>query len=737
MSNYGGGRAERDRLRHSPRNHNNPPSLKAPIISERQRRPQSNEQSFLNDKRLPEFLKRFALPFLKGKPNPEEQRAKEPRELPIASKKREIQQAIRDHDVILIVGPTGSGKTTLVPQFLEEMGLRSILLNPRRFATSEAAAFGAKLKGEELGHSVGYRHGLSAVASQDTTRMHTTEAFFHAQQIHHPAPQDVVIIRDEIHERTMHGALIDAHFRMRTARGEQINKRIFMSATPDIDNFRREFPNAPVIKVETRTFPVTELQQGLSVADDAMHYAKNEGPVIVFLPGKQRIKELTSELALTTPEDGIPPRVMPLHSDLPSELQQATLFSYPEGKIIASTNVAQTSLTIPDLKVVILSGKVRRLRINKEGIPTLTLEQISQAEARQMEGRVGRTSPGFVINYGAPISRLKPHAPHEITRVSLAGVALHLGSVGLHLADINRHLRHDERISDFQANLAYRELRHLRLWGSKSITEMGQKAAQLPCHQPRIAKFLVRARELSQNHHVDLLPLAVDVAAVCEARGIVYKDLQNLRHVAPVFGSDLLFQVNLFHKALATDPAQLAEGGVSASRVQKALSHRALLRRRIGIPADLEVPPLGAIEAKILTQALIESWADRAFQLKAVTDSGDYLYKPLAPEGDWVTVKRERTVSGGARIIIADRINVEHEDDYGRISTEHIAQFLTRVADEHIELLERVRPDEYAGHYERGISDALRPPGKQRKNEPRRDPRFMNPQHRNRGHRPQ
>ncbi len=719
-----------------PRNHNNPSSLNAPIFQERDRRPTPNSVDALNNSHFSNFLRRFGLPFLKSKPSPEKPTTVEPRELPIAAKKAEIQQAIQKHDVILIIGPTGSGKTTLVPQFLEEIGIRSIVLNPRRFATSEAAVFAANQKGEQLGMSVGYRHGLSSAASTDTTRLHTTEAFFYARQLHQPAAPDIVIIRDETHERTLYGALIDAHFRMRASRGEQINKRIYMSATPDIENFRREFPEAPVIQVETRTFPIVEKPRGNSISEDAMYYAKKEGPVIAFLPGKQRIKELTSELALTATEDGCPPRVFPLHSDLPHELQRAALASYPEGKIIASTNIAQTSVTIPDAKVSILSGEVRRVRVDKEGVQTLTIEKISQAEARQQAGRVGRTSPGILINHGDPIDKLKPHAPHEITRVSLAGVALHLGSVGLHLNDINRFLQHDERISDFQTKLAYRELRHLRLWGSKAITEIGLKAAQLPSHQPRLAKLVVRARELSQQHHIDLLPLAIDVAAVCEARGIVYKDLQNLRHVAPAFGSDLLFQVNLFHKALTTDPSQLAEGGISASRVQKVLTHRAVFRRRVGMAEDVPVPPIGALEAKILTQAIIEAWADRAFQLKTITDSGDYLYKPLAPEGNWVTIKKERTVAGGARLIVADRFNVEHKNDLGRITTEHIAQFVTRIGDENIDLLERVRPDEYAGHYERGISDALRPPGKQRKNEPRRDPRFFNPHHRNRGHRP-
>ena len=732
MGNYGGGRANRDKMRHQPRNHNNPPSLNLPLDSEPDRRPPGSRPNIGVDYNLTGLLKHFKLPFFHQatqKPTPAAKA-----ELPIAAKRDEIKKAIQEHQVVCIVAPTGSGKTTMVPQFLEELGLRTMILNPRRFATSEVASYGALQKNEDLGQSVGYRHGLGGASSPATTRMHATEAWFYGLQLHAPIPSDIIVIRDETHERTLHGALIDADFRMREARGEKVNKRIYMSATPDIENFRREFPNAPIIKVDVRTFPVTEKPRGVSMAEDAMRYATQEGPVIVFLPGKKRIKELTVELALTKTESNPPPRILPLHSDLPYEHQRATLLSYPESKIIPATNAAQTSITIPDLKTVVLSGKVRRIRLDKDGVETLTIEKISQAEFRQQSGRVGRTSPGVVINYGDPIEKLIPHASHEITRVSLAGVALRLGAVGLTLGKINSYLGHNERISDSHAELAYRELRHLRLWGSKGITDLGLKAAQLPT-QPRLAKLLVRARELSQKHQVDIVGLAIDVAAIVESRGIVYKELQNLRGIAPAHGSDLLFQVNLFHKALTTDPELLAESGISASRVERTLNNRLSIRRKMGIADDVTLPAIGVPEAKLLQQVIIEAWADRAFQLKGVCDAGHYVYKPLAPTGDWVTVKREHTIIGGARLIVATRFNIEHEDDHGRMSIEHQASFVTKISDDHLNLLERIRPDEFAGHYERGISDALRPPAKQKKFPIKRNPRSQHgQQNRDGGH---
>ena len=155
----------------------------------------------------------------------------------------------------------------------------------------------------------------------------------------------------------------------------------------------------------------------------------------------------------------------------------------------------------------------------------------------------------------------------------------------------------------------------------------------------------------------------------------------------------------------------------------------------MGISDGVTLPAIGAPEAKLLQQVIIESWADRAFQLKGVCDAGHYVYKPLAPKGDWVTVKREHTIIVGARLIVATRFNIEHEDDHGRMSIEHQASFVTKISDDHLNLLERIRPDEFAGHYERGISDALRPPAKQKKFPIKRNPRSQHgQQNRDGGH---
>ena len=153
MSNFGGGRANRDKMRHQSRNHNNPPSLKLPLLSELDRRPIGSRPHTGVDYNLTGLLKHFKLPFLHRTPQKPTPAPKT--ELPIAAKRDEIKKAIQEHDVVCIVAPTGSGKTTMVPQFLEELGLRTMILNPRRFATSEVASYGALQKNEDLGQSVG------------------------------------------------------------------------------------------------------------------------------------------------------------------------------------------------------------------------------------------------------------------------------------------------------------------------------------------------------------------------------------------------------------------------------------------------------------------------------------------------------------------------------------------------------------------------------------------------------
>lgn len=732
MSNHGGGRANRDKLRHQPRNHNNPPSLNAPLLNERRNLPSPKAPPSSN---FSGFLKHFSLPFFRR--SNEKPATQAPQGMPIDKHEAEIIKAIQTHDDVIIIGPMGCGKTSGTPRMVNKAGYPVVLINPRRLPASQSAEWEAKRRNEPVGHSVGFCHGLASATSPNANLIHMTEAFFFARQLHDPFPSNWVIISDEIHERTANSALIRADRERRRARGEQVNKMIHMTGTPDIEMLRRMYPKAPIIKIDVPRFPIDDRKPGDSLAEDAMDYASSEGPAIIFCYGKRPINDIASELILMDRKGQPSPKIIPLHSELSYDQQKLALNAYPEGKVVLSTNTGQTSLTIPDLKVVLISGKVRRLEIDNEGIPTLTLTAISRAEAEQQRGRVGRTSPGIAINHGPPLNKLDPHAPHEIKRISLSGYALRLGAVGMTLWDMCRYLSPDERPSESHIQLAYQELRHLRLWGSKDITSLGLKASQFPV-QPRIAKLLARSMEVSVKSGIDIVSHAIDIAAVIEARGITTKDLREMSHLAPCYGSEHIFQANLFKKALGADPSLLAETGISATRVARALDYQNVLRRsmrKIGVGHDSDTAIINELEAKLLLQVIVETWSDRAFQCKGQNQFGEYVYKPLFP-GNWATVKRLRTIVGGARLIVADRLNIQNEDNHGRIRTEHQLLGITRIDDDTLGILENTRPDDYAGFYKEGISDAFRREGKPRKQEQRRDPRYLNPQHRNRGRHP-
>ena len=733
MSNHGGGRANRDKMRHQPRNHSNPPSLNAPLFNEKRALPpQIKSQSSVN---ITGFLKNLTSPLFRRAPDIQKPQA--PKAMPIDKHEAEIIRAIQTHDDVIIIGPMGCGKTSGTPRMVNKAGFPVILINPRRLPASQSAEWEASRRNETVGESVGYCHGLASAVSPGSNLIHMTEAFFFAKQLHDPLPSHWVIISDEIHERTANSALIRADRERRRARGEQVNKMIHMTGTPDIEMLKRLYPKAPIIKVDVPRFQIDDRKPGESIAQDAMDYASSEGAAIVFCYGKRPINELASELILMDRKGRPAPKVIPLHSELSYDQQKLALDSYPEGKVVLSTNTGQTSLTIPDLKVAIISGKVRRLEIDQDGIPTLTLSEISRAEAEQQRGRVGRTSPGIAINHGRNFKALEPHAPHEIKRISLAGYALRLGTVGLTLWDMNRYLSVDERIPEAKMQLAYQELRHLRLWGSKDITSLGLKASQFPV-QPRIAKLLARAIEVSVKSGTDIVGHAIDIAAVIEARGITTKDLKEMSHLAPCYGSEHIFQANLFKKAHGVDASLLAETGISASRVARALDYQDILRRsmrKIGVGHEADTALITEPEAKLLLQVIVDTWSDRAFQFKGQNQFGEYVYKPLFP-GSWATVKRLRTIIGGARLIVADRLNIQNEDYQGRLRTEHQLLGLTRIDDDTLGILENARPDDYAGLYKEGISDAFRKESKHPTREKKRDRRFLNPQHRNRGRSP-
>jgi ATP-dependent helicase HrpB len=341
--------------------------------------------------------------------------------LPVFAIREALESAATRTRRVVLQAPTGSGKSTQIPQFLIDRkivpeGKKVVVLQPRRLAARMLAARIAHERGQELGGEVGYQIRFDRVESAETRIKFVTEGLLLRQMLADPELRDVgALVFDEFHERHLDSDLALAFARrlQETTRPDLL--LVVMSATLDTDSLVKWLGSAgnscELLTVSGRLFPIAVeyagaavRQQGMSVWDFAAqqfrkaYHAEPEGDFLVFMPGAYEIQR-TLEAISTTPE-GRDCLVLPLHGELSPEKQDLAVSLPPPGvrKVVVATNVAETSLTIDGVRVVIDSGLARVARYDPHrGLNTLLIENIPQASAEQRAGRAGRTAPGLCI----------------------------------------------------------------------------------------------------------------------------------------------------------------------------------------------------------------------------------------------------------------------------------------------------------------------------------------------------
>ncbi len=381
-------------------------------------------------------------------------------------KKDEILAAIRDHQVVIVAGETGSGKTTQLPKICLELG-RGVLgqighTQPRRLAARTVAARIAEELGTTLGEWVGYKVRFTDVSSDDTLVKLMTDGILLAeiQQDRMLRAYDTLII-DEAHERSLNIDFILGYLKRLLPRRPDL-KVIITSATIDPERFSRHFDNAPIVEVSGRTYPVEvryrpltaeqvvddedtvaatddrDQIQGICDAVDEL-CAEGPGDILVFLSGEREIRDtaeaLGKHLARRYPE-GSPQAVeiLPLYARLSAAEQQRVFQPRGKRRIVLATNVAETSLTVPGIRYVVDPGTARISRYShRTKVQRLPIERISQASANQRKGRCGRVAEGICIRLYSEedfLSRPEFTEP-EILRTNLASVILQMAALGL------------------------------------------------------------------------------------------------------------------------------------------------------------------------------------------------------------------------------------------------------------------------------------------------------------------
>jgi ATP-dependent helicase HrpA len=476
-----------------------------------------------------------------------------PEDLPVTAAKDEIAEAIRDNQVVIIAGETGSGKTTQLPKICLDLGLGVNGLightQPRRIAARTVAERIADELDEELGNTIGYQVRFTAQVADSTRVKVMTDGILLSELSRDKLLRDYeVIIIDEAHERSLNIDFLLGYLREVLDRRPDL-KVIITSATIDPESFSAHFGDAPIISVEGRTFPVEvryrplgddpddddvdgpgesgNYETGVEEQTDGIISAVDElaaeapGDILVFLSGEREIRDTADAL-----NDHLRRRprmsnweVVPLFARLSAGEQQKVFKPHSRPRIVLATNVAETSLTVPGIKYVIDVGTARISRYsNRTRVQRLPIERISQASANQRKGRSGRTSEGICIRlYSQEDFESRPEfTDPEILRTNLASVILQMASLGFASSD--------QEILDFPF-LTPPEARAVRdgrtmltelgaltsdSAGKIHVTETGRKLTVLPI-DPRLARMVIAGAEAGCGGEVTVIVAALSI----------------------------------------------------------------------------------------------------------------------------------------------------------------------------------------------------------------------------------
>jgi ATP-dependent helicase HrpA len=458
-----------------------------------------------------------------------------PQELPVAQRAEEIAAAIRDHQVVIVAGETGSGKTTQLPKICLELGRgRAAMIGhtqPRRIAARSVAARIASELGTTVGEVVGYQVRFTDQVSDRSLVKLMTDGILLAEISHDRFLEryDTLII-DEVHERSLNIDFILGYLRQLLPKRPDL-KVIITSATIDINRISAHFDAAPVVEVSGRTFPVEIVYRPpLDYGDDvdlpqavlnalqeliAVEREEQRMPaardVLVFLPGEREIRET----ALAMRKANLPHcEVLPLYARL-SAAEQNRIFDISGARtgrrVVLSTNVAETSVTVPGIGYVIDTGVARVNRYSvRSKIQRLPIEPISQASASQRAGRCGRVADGICIRlYEEDDFKLRsPFTDAEILRVSLASVILQM--LHLQLGDIASFPFIDPP-DKRQINDGFKQLEELgAVDAQRKLTDIGKKLATMPV-DPRVARMVLAGARENCLHEALIIASALSV----------------------------------------------------------------------------------------------------------------------------------------------------------------------------------------------------------------------------------
>ncbi len=569
-------------------------------------------------------------------------------ELPVRDYFQQILDDVDNNQVTIITAETGAGKSTQIPQYLAEHGYnRVVVTQPRILAarnlTHRVREEWALRNTEDASEVIGYRTAHERDDSGNTKILYCTDGLQLVREITGSGiSEKQVLVLDEVHEWNENMEVLVAWAKKRCEEEPRF-KVVVMSATIETDLLANYFGTKAVIDIPGRYFEVTK-RRGKDVLSEIFAQIENRGKnVLVFLPGKSEIQNVTDAIEKKAAAAGVP--VIPLHSQLEAEDQQKAFASYPNGKIILATNIAQTSVTIDDIDMVIDSGLERQSEV-RSGVEGLFIAQISQADSLQRAGRAGRTRPGEYVlaQYDTmPCLDFKdrpPYAIPEIMRKHIDRLTLRLANVGIDIETLDFY--HDPSKRAIQR--AKKTLVALgALTTNGEVTEVGRQMEQFPV-ESNYGRMLVEATKYSKEIQAKLAA----IIAIQEVGGIVKGGTRNTgwRKYTKQFKSDLLAQYDVYLALPNIAEEQYEDLGIISKNVEKAEEVNERLHHDLGL-TDIPLVAIETAEEEPLLRSITAGEVDQIWS--AVDDKGtvEHIFSGQQRELSSSTVVRNPTLITG------------------------------------------------------------------------------------------
>ncbi|TWW80013.1 pre-mRNA-splicing factor ATP-dependent RNA helicase DHX16 [Takifugu flavidus] len=572
------------------------------------------------------------------------------RSLPIFPYREDLLSAIEEHQILVIEGETGSGKTTQIPQYLFEEGYtrddkKIGCTQPRRVAAMSVAARVAQEMSVKLGNEVGYSIRFEDCTSERTVLKYMTDGMLLREFLTEPdlASYSVIII-DEAHERTLHTDILFGLIKD-IARFRADLKVLVASATLDTERFSRFFDDAPVFRIPGRRFPVdifytkapeADYLEACVVSVLQIHVTQPTGDVLVFLTGQEEIEaccEMLQDRCRRLGSKIAELVILPIYANLPSDMQAKIFTPTPPGarKVVVATNIAETSLTIDGIIYVIDPGFCKQKSYNaRTGMESLIVTPCSKASANQRAGRAGRVAAGKCFRlYTAWAFKheMEETTVPEIQRTNLGNVVLLLKSLGINDLvhfDFMDPPPHETLVLALEQLYALGALNHLG-----ELTKLGRRMAELPV-DPMLSKMILASEQYKCSNEVLTIAAMLSVNNSIFYRPkdkVVHADNARMNFVVP--GGDHLVLLNVYN--------QWVESGYSTQWCYENFIQFRSMRRARDVRDQLE-GLMDRIEVEV-----VSSQEDNVPIRKAVT-AGYFYHTARLSKGGYKTVKHQQTV---------------------------------------------------------------------------------------------